>query len=44
MVADKQSRRKQQTTCYIMDRVMVMKAQTMTTTISSELGVTEDSE
>jgi hypothetical protein len=44
MVANKQSQRKQQTTCYIMDRVMVMKAQTMSTTIPSELDVTEDSE
>ena len=44
MVADEGSRHKQQTTRYIMDRVMVMKEVTMTTTIPSECDVAEESE
>jgi hypothetical protein len=44
MVADERSRRKQETTRYIMDKVMGMKEVTMTTTIPSECDVSEESE
>ncbi len=44
MVADKQSWCKQQTTRFIMDRVMAMNDETITNTIPSELDVLEDSE
>jgi hypothetical protein len=43
MVADERSQHKQQTTCYIMDRVMAMKEVTMTTTIPSECDVAKES-
>ncbi len=44
MVADECSRRKRETNCYIMDRVMVMKEVTMTITIPSECDVSKESE